>query len=36
MAEDRIATDSPRFWSAWESSRQTLQGLVAGASESLG
>ena len=36
IAEDRIATDSPRFWSAWESSRQILQGLVAGASESLG
>jgi hypothetical protein len=36
IAEDRIATDSPRFWTAWESSRQTLQGLVAGASESLG
>ena len=36
LAEDRIATDSPRFWSAWESSRQTLQGLVASASESLG
>jgi hypothetical protein len=35
IAEDRIATDSPRFWSAWESSRLTLQGLVAGASESL-
>src|ERR1700691_1801237 len=25
IAEDRIATDSPRFWSAWESSRQTPQ-----------
>jgi len=36
IAEDRVATDSPRFWSAWESSRQILQGLVAGASESLG
>lgn len=36
IAEDRIATDSSRFWSAWESSRQALQGLVAGASESLG
>jgi hypothetical protein len=36
IAEDRIATDSPPFWSAWESSRQTLQGLVVGASESLG
>ena len=36
IAEDRIATDSPRFWSAWESSRQILQGLVAGASESRG
>jgi hypothetical protein len=36
IAEDRIATDSPRFWTAWESSRQILQGLVAGASESLG
>jgi hypothetical protein len=36
IAEDRIATDSPRFWSAWEGSRQILQGLVAGASESLG
>jgi len=36
IAEDRIATDSPRFWSAWESSRQILQGLVAGASDSLG
>jgi hypothetical protein len=36
IAEDRIATDSPRFWTAWESSRQTLQGLVASASESLG
>ena len=36
IAEDRIATDSPRFWSAWESSRQILKGLVAGASESLG
>ena len=36
IAEDRIPTDLPRFWSAWESSRQILQGLVAGASESLG
>jgi hypothetical protein len=36
IAEDRIATDSLQFWSAWERSRQTLQGLVAGASESLG
>jgi hypothetical protein len=36
IAEDRVATDSPRFWSAWESSRQILQGLVAGASETLG
>jgi len=36
LAEDRIATDSPRFWSAWESSRQTLQGLITSASESLG
>jgi len=33
MAEDRIASDSPEFWSAWESSRQALQGLVAGANE---
>lgn len=35
IAEDRIPTDSSRFWSALESSRQTLQGLVPGASESL-
>src|ERR1700678_1658547 len=33
MAEDRIASDSPEFWSAWERSRQALQGLVAGANE---
>ena len=36
IAEGRIATDSPQFWTAWERSRQTLQGLVAAASESLG
>jgi hypothetical protein len=36
IAEDRIATDSTRFWSAWESSRDILQGLVSGANESLG
>ncbi len=33
MAEDRIASDSPEFWSTLESSRQALQGLVAGANE---
>lgn len=32
MAADRIPTDSPRFWSAWESSRQAVQGLIAGVS----
>jgi hypothetical protein len=36
MAEDRIADDLTGFWTAWERSRQTLKGLVAGASESLG
>lgn len=36
MAEDRIATDSPPFWSAWEKSRQAVQELVAGARESRG
>ena len=35
MAEDRIASDSPEFWSAWERSRQALEGLVAGANERL-
>jgi len=32
LATDRIGTDSPRFWSAWESSRQAVARLVAGAS----
>jgi len=36
MAEDRIAPDSTDFWTAWERSRQTLQGLVAGIDESSG
>lgn len=36
MADDRIATDSPQFWTAWERSRQILQGLVTDASKNLG
>jgi hypothetical protein len=31
LAEDRIAADSPQFWSAWESSRQAVQRLITGA-----
>jgi hypothetical protein len=34
IAEDRITTDSSRFWTVWKSSRQTLQKLAAGNSES--
>jgi hypothetical protein len=34
IAEDRITTDSSRFWTVWKSSRQTLQRLAAGNSES--
>jgi hypothetical protein len=30
MATDRTATDSPRFWTAWESSRKAVERLVAG------
>jgi hypothetical protein len=30
LAEDRIAIDSPQFWSAWESSRQAVQRLIGG------
>jgi hypothetical protein len=32
LATDRIGTDSPQFWSAWESSRQAVQRLLAGVS----
>jgi hypothetical protein len=32
LATDRIEKDSPRFWSAWESNRQAVQRLIAGAS----
>lgn len=35
MAEDRLAGDSSSFWTAWESSRQSLQRLVARTSERL-
>jgi hypothetical protein len=31
LAADRIGYDSPQFWSAWESSRQAVQRLAAGA-----
>ena len=30
LATDRIATDSPRFWVAWESSRKAVERLVGG------
>jgi hypothetical protein len=36
LATDRAPTDSARFWAAWESSRQAVQRLVAGARERLG
>jgi len=32
LATDRVATDSPQFWAAWERSHQALEGLVTGAS----
>ncbi|MFZ2062455.1 MAG: hypothetical protein WAU82_15700 [Candidatus Binatus sp.] len=32
LATDRTATDSPRFWAAWESSRRAVERLVGGAS----
>ena len=32
LATDRTATDSPRFWAAWESSRKAVERLVGGAS----
>ncbi|MGO9057692.1 MAG: sulfotransferase family protein [Candidatus Binataceae bacterium] len=32
LATDRIGTDSPQFWSAWESSRQAVQRLMVNAS----
>jgi hypothetical protein len=32
LATDRMQTDAPLFWSAWESSRQAVQRLIAGAS----
>jgi len=32
LATDRLRTDSPLFWSAWESSRQAVQRLIPGAS----
>jgi hypothetical protein len=35
LATDRIGTDSPQFWSAWESSRQTCEKLIDHASASL-
>jgi hypothetical protein len=31
LATDRIGTDSPQFWSAWEGSRQAVKGLIVGA-----
>lgn len=31
LATDRIGTDSPQFWSAWERSRRAVERLVAGA-----
>jgi hypothetical protein len=31
LATDRIATDSPQFWSAWERSRRAVEELIAGA-----
>ena len=34
IAEDRLSSDSSRIWVVWESSRQSLQRLVAGTSES--
>ena len=34
IAEDRLSSDSSRIWAVWESSRQSLQRLVAGTSES--
>jgi len=30
LAMDRIPVDSPRFWTAWEQSRQAVQRLIAG------
>ena len=32
LATDRTATDSPRFWEAWESSRTAVQRLIVGTS----
>ena len=32
LATDRTATDSPRFWAAWESSCKAVERLVGGAS----
>jgi hypothetical protein len=32
LATDRTATDSPRFWEAWESSRKAVQRLIVGTS----
>ena len=32
LATDRTATDSPRFWTAWENSRKAVERLIAGAS----
>jgi hypothetical protein len=31
LATDRIGTDSPQFWSAWERSREASERLIAGA-----
>jgi hypothetical protein len=31
LATDRIAGDSPEFWSAWKSSRQAVENLIASA-----
>jgi hypothetical protein len=31
LATDRIGTDSPAFWQAWESSRRSVRELIAGA-----
>ena len=34
LATDRVETDSPRFWSAWEASRKAVKRIIAGAGSS--
>jgi hypothetical protein len=35
LATDRTATDSPRFWGAWESTRKAVERLIPSVSEDL-